>query len=346
MKFLHTADIHMKKGAEKRLEVFAWLLKRAGELGVDYFIIAGDLFDSDSDATLLRQEVRRLCESLKFKLLVIPGNHDARSFGPEYEYGKNVIQLTDRPFHLLQNGNLKICGVPYEDSKFSGSVKEMPHDIDVLIAHGTLYDQSFIFSMLEDQETKYMPIFPIDLENVARYVALGHLHSRCLELQYESTRAVYPGSPIAIDSKCVDQRYFQLFKIDEKHLEMEKHVVDIAEYWVEREFYVYPGAEGMILQSIEEYLREVDNAKVMPNILVAGYIGGEEKGFLDQVTALQKGHAGKFEDLRINTHIQSWDRLMANPLVQNFVAKTAGLNDELRLKVFEITFPVFSKALK
>lgn len=346
MKFLHTADIHLKKGEERRLEVFAWLLKKAGELKVDYFVVAGDLFDSDSDATLLRQEVRGMCEASKFQILFIPGNHDARSFGPEYEYGSNVIQLTDRPFQLLQSGGLRICGVPYGDNKFSDSAKDMPHDIDVLIAHGTLYDQSFIFSLLEDQETKYMPIFPIDLENVARYVAMGHLHTRCIEQQYDGTRAVYPGSPVAIDSKCVGVRHFYLLNIDENRMEMEKHEVEIAEYWLTKEFFVYPGVEKTILDSIEDYLRNLDDSRVMPNIAVAGYIGEKEKEYLDLLSDIQQSHAGKFPDLRINAEIQSWDKLMTNPLIQNFVARTEGLGDELRLKVFEITFPIFSKALK
>lgn len=346
MKFLHTADIHLKKGEEKRLEVFAWLLKKAGELKVDYFIVAGDLFESDSDATLLRQEVRRMCDSSKFKFLIIPGNHDTRSFGPEYEYGNNVMQLTDRPFQLLQSGDLRICGVPYGDNKFSDSAKDMPHDIDVLIAHGTIYDQSFIFSLLEDQETKYMPIFPVDLENVARYVAMGHLHTRCIELQYDGTRVVYPGSPVAIDSKCVGARHFNLLDIDENRMEMEKYEVEIAEYWLTKEFFVYPEVEKTILESIEDYLRNLDDPRVMPSITVTGYIGEKEKKYLDMLSGIQQNHADRFLDLRINAEVQSWDKLMTNPLIQNFVARTEGLNDVLRLKVFEITFPIFSKALK
>jgi DNA repair exonuclease SbcCD nuclease subunit len=346
MKFLHTADIHLKKGEERRLEVLAWLLKEAGELKVDYFIVAGDLFESDSDATLLRQEVRKMCDSSKFKLLVIPGNHDARSFGPEYEYGNNVIQLTDKPFQLLQSGDLKICGVPYGDCKFGDCVKDMPYDIDVLIAHGTLYDQSFIFSLLEDQETKYMPMFPVDLENVARYVAMGHLHTRCIELQYEGTSAVYPGSPVAIDSKCVGVRHFYLLDIDENGMAIEKHDVEIAEYWLIKEFFVYPGIEKIILDGIEDYLRNLGDPRVMPSITVTGYIGEKEKKYLDTLSGIQQNHAGRFPDLRINTKVQSWDKLMTNPLIQNFVARTEGLNDVLRLKVFEITFPIFSKVLK
>jgi hypothetical protein len=33
---------------------------------------------------------------------------------------------------------------------------------------------------------------------------------------------------------------------------------------------------------------------------------------------------------------------MQNRTVQRFVEKTAGLDDELRMKVFEISFPIFS----
>jgi len=348
MKFLHTADIHLKKDEEKRLDIFTWLLKRAGELGVDYFIIAGDLFDSDSDATLLRNEVRRLCESLKFKLLIIPGNHDANSYGPEYEYGENVIQLTERPFQLLRSKVLKIYGVPYADCGFSDCVRDLPHDIDVLIAHGTLYDQSFIFRLLEDedQEAKYMPIFPVDLENIARYVAMGHLHSRFIELRYDGTRVVYPGSPIAIDSKCVGARSFQLLNIDEKRMGTEKHIVDMAAYYVAKDFFVYPGVEETILHDIEKYLGDINDVKIMPIIAVTGYIGENEKKYLELLSTMQERYAGKFEDLRMDVEVQSWDKLMVNPLVRNFVAKTENLNDELRLKVFEIAFPVFSKVLK
>ena len=348
MKFLHTADIHLKKGEEKRLEVFGWLLKRAGELGVDYFIIAGDLFDSDSDATILRQEIRRMCEPVRFKLLVIPGNHDAGSYGPTYEYGANMIQLTDRPFQIIESGGLKICGVPYDDRRFSDCARDMPHDIDVLIAHGTLYDQSFIFPLLEeeDQETKYMPIFPVDLEGIGRYVALGHLHSRFIELRYKGTHVAYPGSPTSIDTKCLGIRSFQLVDIDEKRMEVEKHVVDIAPYYMTREFFVYPGIEETILREIENFITNIKETAIMPIVTVAGYIGGEEKRYLAVLSSMQESCKGRFEDFRMNVDVQSWDKLIANPLIQKFVAKTGGLRDELRLKIFEIAFPVFSKALK
>jgi hypothetical protein len=141
-------------------------------------------------------------------------------------------------------------------------------------------------------------------------------------------------------------RFFYVLDIDEKDMKIEKHEVEISGYWLKKNFFVYPGIEKTILGGIEEYLRSLDDARVMPNVTVTGYIGEKEKEYLDLLSDIKKNNTGRFADLRINAEIQSWDKLMANPLVQNFVARTEGLDDELRLKVFEITFPIFNKALK
>ena len=92
MKFLHTADIHLKKNDQKRLQIFKWLIEKADQKKIDYFIIAGDLFDSDTDATELRPSLKKIFDRAKTQFLVIPGNHDTGSFGEEYDYGQNVIQ--------------------------------------------------------------------------------------------------------------------------------------------------------------------------------------------------------------------------------------------------------------
>jgi exonuclease SbcD len=346
MKLLHTADLHLKKNDAKRLEVFAWLLDKADELKVDYFIVSGDFFDSDSDATLLRREIRKMCEAAKCIFLVIPGNHDAQSFGPDYVYGNNFRQLTGQAFQIIDASGIKICAVPYADRRFSESIRDMPRDVDVLIAHGTLYDQSFIFSLLDDEETRYMPVFPADLENAARYVAMGHLHSRCIELNYGKTRVVYPGSPTALDTKCVGERYFYLVHIDQKDLRMEKRAVEKATFWLAEDFFVYPQGEQQVLGRIEEFLQHIDDPRAMPHITVKGYIADKEKKYLDAFTDMKAKYAERFEDLRIQLEIQSLDRVMVNPLIRSFVTRTADLKNEVRMKVLEITFPVFSKLLK
>ncbi|KPK63198.1 hypothetical protein AMJ83_08120 [candidate division WOR_3 bacterium SM23_42] len=346
MKLLHTADVHLKKDDKKRLEIFEWMLDKAGEMKVDCFVIAGDLFESDTDATQLRQTVRKMFESVKCTFLIIPGNHDLHSFGPNYDYGENVVQLTEEPFHFIERDGVRICGVPYQEKKFSDCIRNIPKDIDILIAHGTLYDQSFIFSVLEDIETEYMPIYPTHLDGIARYVALGHLHSRNIELQYGGTQVVYPGSPSAIDTKCVDARYFHLIDVDGSDLKVSKCLVDIAPHWVERDFFVFPDVENEMIIKIESFLAETDDSTTMPSIVVRGYTAASEKEFKYRVQSMYTQYCKRFQDSRIEIDTQSWDMIMKNRMVQRFMSKTQELDDRLRTKVFEITFPIFDKVLR
>lgn len=346
MNFLHTADLHLKKGEEKRTNVLKWLIKKADELNVDYFIIAGDLFESDTDATILRPELKKIFDSTNTTFLIIPGNHDAESFSHDYDYGKNVIQLTQMPFEIIELNGLTICGIPYQNKKFSECVKNIPGEIDILIAHGTLYDSSFIFSMLDDKETEYMPIYPTNLENLARYIAMGHLHSRSIEKDYKNTKVIYPGSPIALDTKCEDKRYFYLINIDKKNLKIERIMIDISPYWLRKELFVFPGNEEEILNEIESHLANLDVTNIMPNIIINGFIGEKDKDFKNKIDEIDKKFTKKFENMKIAIDIQSWDRIIQNRMVKNFVQKTMELDNRLRIKVFEIAFPIFSDILK
>jgi DNA repair exonuclease SbcCD nuclease subunit len=346
MRILHTADVHLKKGEEKRLQIFDGMIRQAAEMEVGCFVIAGDLFDSDTDATQLRSTVRKMFESVGHTFLIIPGNHDMQSFGPEYDYGKNVVQLTDSPFHCYEMEEMKFCGVPYGERKFSDSIRNVPKGVDVLIAHGTLYDRSFIFSVLEDIETEYMPIYPAHLEGIARYVALGHLHSRNIELRYGRTQVVYSGSPSALDTKCVVPRHFFTIEIDGAEVHVSKHRVEGALYWAEKEFFVFPDIEEKIIADVESFLKEIDASTAMPNIVIRGYPLASEKEFEDRIASEVTGLCKQFEDFRLQIEVQSWDVIIQNRMVRRFVSKTKELDDNLRTKVFEIAFPIFDKVLR
>ena len=346
MKILHTADIHLRKGDTKRIDVLQWLIDKGTALEIDYFIIAGDLFESDADASVLRSETKKIFEKAKTEFLIIPGNHDAKSFSHDYDCGKNVIQLTKTPFEVIELNGLTVCGIPYQNKKFSECVKNIPGEIDILIAHGTLYDSSFIFSMLDDKETEYMPIYRANLQNLARYIAMGHLHSRSIEKDYKNTKVVYPGSPIAFDTKCEDTRHFYLINIDKKNLKIERLQVDISPYWLRKELFVFPGNEEEILNEIESHLANLDVTDIMPNIIINGFIGEKNKDFKNKIDEIDKKFTKKFENMKMTIDIQSWDHIIQNRMVKNFVQKTMELDDRLRIKVFEITFPVFSDILK
>lgn len=346
MKFLHTADLHLQKGSDKRIKVLQWLISKADEMRADYFIIAGDLFDSDTDAPILRPKLKALFESARVQFLIIPGNHDTKSFSHEYDYGSNVAQFVTTPFEIRECSGIKVCAIPYQDKKFSECIKGLPPEIDILIAHGTLYDSSFIYSMLDDEETKYMPIFPANLENRARYVALGHLHSRCVEKHYKKTRVVYPGSPIALDTKCDEERVFSFVTVNEKQVTVDFITVEGSPYWLKKELFIFPGNEEEKMGELSSFLNKLDGTKVMPNVVVNGYIAQKDRDFEKHINTIEQSFKEKFSDLNIENNVRAWDTIIEDRVVQNFVRKTEGLDDELRSKIHEIIFPIFSNALK
>jgi len=346
VKFLHTADIHLKKGDKKRVEVLKWMVEKADQEKIDYFIIAGDLFDSNTDAIELRPIVKSIFERTKIQFLIIPGNHDAGSYDPAHDYGQNVTQFYKSPFEIMEEQNMIICAVPYQNKKFSECIKNIPTKIDLLLCHGTLYDESFIYSMLDDEETSYMPIFPGNLENISRYVALGHLHAHTIERKYKNTHVVYPGSPVAIDTKCTEKRYCYILTMENNKLEIAPLEIEISPYWVKKDFFVFPGNENALLANIETHINGLKGQRVMPDITVQGYIAENDRAFSERIMSLKHKYADDFEELRIESEISTWSSIMQNQMVRNFVHRTAELDNDLRMKIFEIIFPIFNKTLK
>jgi DNA repair exonuclease SbcCD nuclease subunit len=344
MKFLHTADLHLEAGNE--LDALGWLITKAEELGVKGIIIAGDLFNSDKDASILRSQVAAMANRTDFRFFVIPGNHDSRSYSQEYDYGKNVMQLVSTPYQMTEYEGIQICGVPYAETRFNTCLQDLHEQPDILIAHGTLYDQSFIFSMLDDIETRYMPILPGHLENRARYVALGHLHARFIAAKYGDTHVVYPGSPTALDTKCTEPRACSLITIDKNTLEVEKVLIDSAPYWVRKIFYIFPGIEERALQEIENFLNNLDPNTSLPYIAVRGYTAEKDRTFKERALKMIEPYLQKFVHSKIEIEPQPWDIIIEHKLVRDFVDKSAHLEQTTRIKLLELMFPIFNDILK
>ncbi|MEO0205849.1 MAG: metallophosphoesterase, partial [candidate division WOR-3 bacterium] len=230
MLIIHTADLHLTSKEPSRLRILEWIINKGNEKGVHLLIIAGDLFESDTDSTILRTEVRNLFEKFHAKILLLPGNHDAESYGPNYDYGQNVKQLTNKPFEQLTFNNITIVAVPYQKTRFSECIMDLTKDVDVLITHGTLYDLS-ILPILNEEDTEYMPVYPAEIENLFRCVLMGHIHSAYIDLSYKKARIVYPGAPIALNTKCRSPRRVAFIEIDQRKLDIRPLEIEIAPYW-------------------------------------------------------------------------------------------------------------------
>lgn len=346
MKLLHTADLHLSKDDPDRLAILGWIIEAGNTRDVDQIIIAGDLFDSDADASILRPEVRGVFETARATILLVPGNHDAHSYGPDHDYGANVIQATDTPFSVHVISDLRIAAMPFQERPFSECAQGLPDDIDILIVHGTLYDPSFIFSVIDDIETKYMPIFPGNLQNRSRYVALGHLHSNYTAVDYSGTRAVYPGSPIALDTKCTTPRACALVTIDAHEIDVRRLEVDAAPYWERKDFFVFPGNEDTVLEQIRRFLQDIDPQRIQPCITVRGYCGRGDKDYQRALDTIVDHFKPAFKHFMFESRFESWAKLMEHRMVQTFIQRTEHLEEPVRMKLYSITFPILSKALR
>jgi len=346
MLILHTADLHLTSKEPSRLKVLEWLVNKVNRKKIDYIVIAGDLFDSNTDATILRPDVKKIFEKTKAEILIIPGNHDAESYGSNYDYGKNVRQILKKPYESLTVDDVKILAIPFQNTELSECIIDLSNNFDILIAHGTLYDLS-ILPILNDEDIEYMPIYPVDLENLCRCALLGHIHSSYIELNYKNIRAIYSGSPIALNTKCRTPRKIAIVRIDNKTIEIMPEEIEISPHWQNIEYFVFPGNEDKIISCIETEITKLINKNALLQIIVKGYISQSENEFKQRLNSLSEKNLPMFGSIIVDFDaIHSWDRVLKNPIVAKFVEKTSELPDELRMKIFEITFPHFSDFIK
>lgn len=347
MLILHTADLHLSSKDPFRIKVLDWIMDKAKEYKTDYIVIAGDLFDSDTDATQLRPQVKKIFEKTQAGILIIPGNHDSESYGSNYDYGKNVKQLFKKPFEQFSINNIKFLALPFQSKKFSECIADFSEDIDVLIAHGTIYDLS-ILPILNQEDVEYMPIYPAEIEKLCRCALLGHIHSKYIELDYKKAKVIYPGAPIGLSIKCREPRKVGLININDKEIEITPLNIEIAPYWQELDYFVFPGNEQTIINRLIQDIKKLSDKNILLGINIYGYIAGNENEFKTEVQQVIEEFKGSFKSppLLNCDKISSWDQFLKIPFVNKFVEKTSGLEDELRMKILELTFPYIEDIIK
>jgi len=349
IKFLHTADIHLKRDEPSRLDILSWILSKAKELASG-LIIAGDLFENDIEASFLRNRVRQIFEHAgDFPIFIIPGNHDYRSYSSHTYYGNNVILFYDSPSQITVEG-VKILGVPFQPWKeFSRCMEEFHPgtDFDLVIAHGTLYDRRFSSIYVElGEEAKYMPIYSWDVEGKMGYLALGHYHCRFIHLNYGKTEVVYPGSPVATSRRSAGMRFVSLVCIEgEGKIKVERVPVEPSTFWEKREWMVFPGREEEKLAQIEREVKKLSNSKVMLQGEIRGFITLGETEFREKVKKIEEKYRKGFQYLELSPTIRYWAELLENPTLALFVEKLkeAKQDELIKEKALEFTLSALEK---
>ncbi len=280
MKILHTADIHLKEYEDDRWNALLELLNIGNENDVELFIICGDLFDNITFAERLRPEIRTIFSQNKFKIIILPGNHDKDSFKGGRYFGDDVSVLGEfeKPYEYE---DVRLWGFPFEQIKGQKFLNKLHQNknrftddkINILLYHGELIDSFFNRNDFGDEgEERYMPVklsYFRDLN--IKYVLAGHFHSKFDVWEFENNQYfVYPGSPISITKKETGIRNVNIFNLGEAP----------SEYPLKTPFYdnivikCDPFEESNPIDIIKEKLNNIDeNSRI--SLTIKGYLNSD-----------------------------------------------------------------------
>jgi len=211
MKFIHIADMHFdcpftnlsdkeNFGEIRRLEqrkVFKQIINYIKENNIEYFFIAGDLYEQKYIKNTTLEYINNLFKEIpNTKIYITPGNHDPlikNSFYNNFFWNNNV-HIFGSEIEIVKNAEIDIYGYGFDDYYLKEEKIEQINiqdrqKINILITHGTLDGAN-----LEDKE--YNSISRKKLaEKGFDYVALGHIHKTNYT---ENENIIYPGSTVAI----------------------------------------------------------------------------------------------------------------------------------------------------
>ena len=214
-KFIHAADLHIEspyKGVSKLneelgnalvehgIKSYESLVNVALEEEIDFLLIAGDSFDSESGSLSAQYRFVRGLERLDqadIPVYIICGNHDPlNSWSEHLKLPKNVVlfQPDEVQQHTVQKNDqtlAEIYGVSFgQKEEYENLAKQFvrkdnaPFSIGLL--HGTIAGNE-----------SHTPYCPFDMDTLRSsnldYWALGHIHKREV-LSEENPMVVYPGN--------------------------------------------------------------------------------------------------------------------------------------------------------
>ncbi len=212
MKFLFTADIHLSRYSQDKIEDASNLPERLHSIknaltemayycinnNIESFVIGGDLLHGKSIIYALAQDlmidfIKEYNDKLKF--YIIDGNHDISGKGSEVvsalkslESIPNVEWIKfDRTFRLYDED---VLFIPYSHN-LPEIIKD--HEAKILISHFGLSE-----GMLNSGMSIVSDVSIKDLENKYELVLLGHYH-KPQEIIRDNISLYYVGSPIQLD---------------------------------------------------------------------------------------------------------------------------------------------------
>ncbi len=247
MKFIHAADVHIDsplhglgnypdapaaqlRGASR--EAFVQLVDHAVEEGVDFMVIAGDLYDGDwrdhNTGLFFVREMGRL-KRAGIPVFVLFGNHDAENeMTKRLTLPDNVVKFGSKKPETHRLDDLKVA-------LHGQSFKEKAVVDNLAITYGDAvpgyYNIGVLHTALEGNTAhpNYAPCSRAELHAKGYdYWALGHVH----EFQHwdEQSHIVFPGNLQGRNIREVGRRGAVLVTADDGHTSVERLFLDVLRW--------------------------------------------------------------------------------------------------------------------
>ncbi len=274
MKIAVTADAHLSTGDAhpERYRALEDVFNRTAKAGIENLIIAGDLFDKDSQNYSGFEDLCRRYPSVQ--LHIIPGNHDPNI--TEKSITGHTVHIYTVPT-VLEFDSVPFLFIPYEERTNMGErIAHQEHDLDgrhwVLVGHGDFYGGVSEPNPLEPGT--YMPLSKKDLRRFKPgKVFLGHIHK---PHSPDGDIVNYVGSPCGLDINETGRRGFLVY--DTTDGSIERHNVETDVLYFRETFLVVPSDSEVprlrteIAERIEFWdIAPLDHEKVQLRVEAKGY---------------------------------------------------------------------------
>ncbi|GAG62924.1 unnamed protein product, partial [marine sediment metagenome] len=281
MKIAITADVHLhsKEVYSERYNALVNILDQMITENIKILVIAGDLFDKESQNYSEFDELCKLAKYNEIKIYIIPGNHDPGINSKSFV--ANNVQIFTKPA-ILQLGEpaLDFFFLPYMLDKSMGEIiTKYKNDLSeqwVLIGHGDYL--SGILAPNPYEPGIYMPLSRADVElfNPIK-VILGHIHKKM-----DTGRIYYVGSPCGLNINETGKRSFLI--VDTNNLDISTKTVDTDHIFFNETLIALPTIKesDYIKNKISDMIKKweiskIDIPKVRIRLKVKGYTSDKGK---------------------------------------------------------------------
>lgn len=241
VKIIHTADLHLgssrtgvKNGRIEIENTFYKIINLCKTEGVDFLLIAGDLFDSPYQDNI-ENIIIAMAQIPMTTIAIAPGNHDPACPGSvylRYKFPDNVVIFQGFGEHVdFPEKNVRLYGGGFTDrfeklSLMRSFDAPSSDSINICVLHADLLPES--------ATSDYNPITASQIETSGfDYVALGHIHKRSEIQKLGKTHFAYPGCPDGMGFDELGSHGIYIGEIGTDFCKLEYHEISSRQYIID-----------------------------------------------------------------------------------------------------------------